>query len=370
MRFWRTEMAQTAAGDKFDKGYGYNIPTTMARRATARLHPYSCMRIIPTTPGVGQARGAGQDGNGAARVHGCPYKTFAPDSLRTALQRLQVAPAKVDEAVAKARGGHFQLACAAAWEGKHGCACEIGINHPNQARATILLLTVLWPTLHQRSYLRWRTAALAFLRVLLISLPFNFSTEAFDAQAPGPVVGRLAALGNCFHYFIATNQGKAHLDSIGLLTSPVLDAATAGVHEAFSLLALPVVPPAGSFIPETAYARRVAGLLLAWSLLGWLLPVLLLLPVRDTRRRHAGGSGGGDASDGPRATAAAKTALGVEERVRRWLGVLIRPGREAPSPEPKLLTCAMHWWAVLLLTWIACCTAAPLFAPPPGAAGA
>ena len=43
-----------------------------------------------------------------------------------------MAPAKIDEAVTKARGGHFQLACAAVWEGKHGCMCETGINHPNQ----------------------------------------------------------------------------------------------------------------------------------------------------------------------------------------------------------------------------------------------
>lgn len=44
----------------------------------------------------------------------------------------QVAPAKIDEACSKAAAGHYQLACAAAWEGKHGCACETGINHPNQ----------------------------------------------------------------------------------------------------------------------------------------------------------------------------------------------------------------------------------------------
>jgi len=119
------------------------------------------------------------------QVHGCPYKTFSQESLRAALSRLQVrphgvsfqghmargdglrwcgwvglqpgeeppgsaaaptpqlafppfvpllqvAPAKIEEAASKAKAGHFQLACAAAWEGKHGCACETGINHPNQ----------------------------------------------------------------------------------------------------------------------------------------------------------------------------------------------------------------------------------------------
>ena len=38
----------------------------------------------------------------------------------------------VHEAVTKAKGGHFQLACAAAFEGAHHCDCDTGINHPNQ----------------------------------------------------------------------------------------------------------------------------------------------------------------------------------------------------------------------------------------------
>lgn len=46
-----------------------------------------------------------------------------------------MAPAKIEEACNKAKAGHFQLACAAAWEGKHGCACDTGINHPNQVGA-------------------------------------------------------------------------------------------------------------------------------------------------------------------------------------------------------------------------------------------
>lgn len=66
------------------------------------------------------------------QVHGCPYRTFNQQSLRSALGRLQVSPAKIEEAVGKAAAGHYQLACAAAWEGKHGCSCDSGINHPNQ----------------------------------------------------------------------------------------------------------------------------------------------------------------------------------------------------------------------------------------------
>lgn len=38
----------------------------------------------------------------------------------------------IDEAVSKAKGGHYQIACAAAFEGVHHCPCDTGINHPNQ----------------------------------------------------------------------------------------------------------------------------------------------------------------------------------------------------------------------------------------------
>lgn len=68
------------------------------------------------------------------QVHGCPYKTFDKGSLTVALTKLRIQPQAVQEAVSKAQGGHYQLACAAAWEGAHGCSCDTGINHPNQVR--------------------------------------------------------------------------------------------------------------------------------------------------------------------------------------------------------------------------------------------
>lgn len=65
--------------------------------------------------------------------HGCPYKTLDPESLRSALRRLRVGGPALEEAVTKARGGHYQLACGAAFAGAHnGCQCDTGINHPNQ----------------------------------------------------------------------------------------------------------------------------------------------------------------------------------------------------------------------------------------------
>lgn len=120
IRFWRTEMAQYAPGEKFDKEYLYNIRHNYGKEGKRQDYtPHSCASIIGTTPGVGQ-------------VHGCPYRLFGEEQLRAALSRLAVTPAKAEEAVSKAKAGHYQLACAAVWEGKMGCSCDIGINHPNQ----------------------------------------------------------------------------------------------------------------------------------------------------------------------------------------------------------------------------------------------
>ncbi len=66
---------------------------------------------------------------------GCPYKTFSPAELAESLRALQLPNQAVQEALGKARAGHFQLACTAAWEGVHKCMCDTGINHPNQVCA-------------------------------------------------------------------------------------------------------------------------------------------------------------------------------------------------------------------------------------------
>jgi DNA primase large subunit len=71
---------------------------------------------------------------------GCPYKVLGADELSASLSRLRIAPRAVADVVAKARAGHYQLACALAWEGVHGAACDTGINHPNQVTVPALYL--------------------------------------------------------------------------------------------------------------------------------------------------------------------------------------------------------------------------------------
>ena len=65
-------------------------------------------------------------------MHGCPYKVFGKGQLTAALGRLGLKASAAQTVVNKAQEGHFQLACAAAFEGVHSCACDTGINHPNQ----------------------------------------------------------------------------------------------------------------------------------------------------------------------------------------------------------------------------------------------
>jgi hypothetical protein len=66
---------------------------------------------------------------------GCPYKTLSPAELAEQLRSMQLPRGAAEEAVAKARSGHYQLACHAVFEGRHGCPCDTGINHPNQVTA-------------------------------------------------------------------------------------------------------------------------------------------------------------------------------------------------------------------------------------------
>ncbi len=63
---------------------------------------------------------------------GCPYKTASPQELTEQLRAMRLPPRVVEEAVSKARGHHYQLACTAVFQGQHNCICESGISHPNQ----------------------------------------------------------------------------------------------------------------------------------------------------------------------------------------------------------------------------------------------
>eukprot|EP00850_Spirogloea_muscicola_P007414 SM000037S13549 [mRNA] locus=s37:576175:577456:- [translate_table: standard] len=106
--------------EAFDKQYAYNVRHNFGKEGKRTDYtPYTCMKIISATPGVGDH-------------HGCPYSHFSEENLRAALGALRLPRAAEEEALAKVRGHHYQLACAAAFEGVHGALADAGINHPNQ----------------------------------------------------------------------------------------------------------------------------------------------------------------------------------------------------------------------------------------------
>lgn len=121
MRFWRDGFGNLA-GDDFDKRYAYGVRFNYGKEGKrADYTPYSCVKIVTTPVDAGDCAG-------------CPYKTQAPDALASLLSsRLGLGAGDVSAVVARARQGHYQLACASAWEAVHGGReLDSGVNHPNQ----------------------------------------------------------------------------------------------------------------------------------------------------------------------------------------------------------------------------------------------
>lgn len=55
---------------------------------------------------------------------------------------------------------------------------------------------IVWPTLHEASYLSWRTVAVGLVRLLVLGLPTNFDSHLFDVMTPALATGRFANLIN------------------------------------------------------------------------------------------------------------------------------------------------------------------------------
>ncbi|GLC39296.1 hypothetical protein PLESTB_001574700 [Pleodorina starrii] len=121
LMFWRSEFAPRTPSDAFDKQYAYNIRHNYGREGKRTDYTaHNCTTI------VGFSGGAGDH-------HGCPYRRLDEASLRAALGRMRCDERKIEEAVSKARDGHYQLACASAFEGVHRVPeMDVGISAPLQ----------------------------------------------------------------------------------------------------------------------------------------------------------------------------------------------------------------------------------------------
>ena len=121
MRFWRDGFGNLA-GDDFDKRHAYGVRFNYGKEGKrADYTPYSCVKIVATPVDSGDCAG-------------CPFKTQAPDALAALLRsRLGLVAGAAAAVVARAGRGHYQLACASAWEAVHGGKeLDSGVNHPNQ----------------------------------------------------------------------------------------------------------------------------------------------------------------------------------------------------------------------------------------------
>lgn len=118
--FWRSHFTKNMDVDKFDKQYAYNIRFNYGKEGKRTDYtPYSCMKIIMTSIGPGDA-------------HGCPFKHTDAQMLRQRLSNFKVSQQAINEIMDLVSKCHYQIACQRYWEVTHNASLETGINHPNQ----------------------------------------------------------------------------------------------------------------------------------------------------------------------------------------------------------------------------------------------
>ncbi|KAK4758903.1 hypothetical protein SAY87_020204 [Trapa incisa] len=120
LAFWRAEFSQKVGAERFEKEYAYSIRHNYGKEGKRTDYtPYSCQKIISSTPSVGDH-------------HGCPFRHFSDENLRAALSRMGVGARAMEDVMDKVRNRHYQLACTLTFEAVHSSSCDAGINHPNQ----------------------------------------------------------------------------------------------------------------------------------------------------------------------------------------------------------------------------------------------
>ncbi|GFS33917.1 DNA primase, large subunit family [Actinidia rufa] len=120
LAFWKAEFSHKVGAERFDKEYAYGIRHNYGKEGKRTDYtPYSCQKIISSTPGVGDH-------------HGCPFRHFSEENLRAAIGKMGVGNRAMEDVIDKVRNRHYQLACTLTFEAVHGSSCDAGINHPNQ----------------------------------------------------------------------------------------------------------------------------------------------------------------------------------------------------------------------------------------------
>lgn len=119
--FWKSEFCKKMDGDKFEKQYGYNIRHMFGKEGKkADYKPWNCSKVInQTTPGPEE-------------FHGCPFKTYSEEHLKTLLSSYQLNTEQMRPIIEKRKENLHQVACLRLFEASHynGVSDNVG-NHPN-----------------------------------------------------------------------------------------------------------------------------------------------------------------------------------------------------------------------------------------------
>jgi len=124
LTFWRSEFCKVMGVDQFEKNYRYNIRHNYGKEGRrADYTPYSCVKIIMGHVSAGEH-------------HGCPFRHFDEEHLRTSLRKQHVSELDIESILQLKEQGHYQIACRKHFEVTHKMlgppVVDIIINHPNQ----------------------------------------------------------------------------------------------------------------------------------------------------------------------------------------------------------------------------------------------
>eukprot|EP00877_Chromochloris_zofingiensis_P006868 jgi/Chrzof1/2434/Cz11g15130.t1 len=178
MLFWRHSFAPRTPTDKFNREYAYNVRYAYGQEGNRKdWSEWGCVKIISTE--VGPASVNMCECNG-----GCPYKTFDEPRLRAALTKLRCNDKLMNDSIDKAKGRHYQIACALAFEGVTGVPHDTGINKPSEYYAASIEVA------QQREAQGEQAAAAAAAMKGVASAAGDAAVSVAAAATPGPSSSR------------------------------------------------------------------------------------------------------------------------------------------------------------------------------------
>ncbi|CCA73765.1 related to PRI2-DNA-directed DNA polymerase alpha, 58 KD subunit (DNA primase) [Serendipita indica DSM 11827] len=128
LAFWRKAFSGKMSDEKFTKEHLYNIKHNYGLVGKMANYPArSCQTILTTYP------------PGANEFHGCPYRHYSEDNLKTALQSMMgISSHDMQDVLSSVRTQHYHVACTRVYELTHGIRKGEGlgggetVNHPNE----------------------------------------------------------------------------------------------------------------------------------------------------------------------------------------------------------------------------------------------